>query len=1494
MLWAAPASFTYQGRIVKSDNSPLNYNNVSFQFEITTANGQCILYREQVDHVDMTNSGGVFDVPIGGGVQSFPGTGSFSLLDAFNNSVNLNCDGGAVYTGSSGDVRKLRVKFHDGVGWQVISPDNIIRSVPYSAYSFSAEKIGNKTLGDIVVKTDINGNASCGSGNFLTWNSATQSFGCSGVTGASGGTVTNVSSANAYLTVTNGSASPLLTLNVGSSSNTVAAGNDPRFVDSRAPSGNAGGDLGGTFPNPSVVKIQGSDVSNVAPSNGQFFKFSGTKWTASAIAISDVTNLSSTLAGYQTQAAFNLAVGSANCAAYETPYWSSVSGKFLCQAINVSLAGDASGTIGAVSVDKIKGYSVDLSVAPTVGQVLKYDGTKWTAGADNNGGGTVTNVTGSAPISVINNSTTPAISISQATTSTNGYLSSGDWNTFNNKQAAGNYITALTGDVTASGPNSATATVAKLQGSTLTLTAPANKDYLKFNGTAFVNSLLAASDLSGAIPAANMPAFTGDVTSSAGTTVLSLPNVGTAGTYYKVITDVKGRVTAGSSTLVASDIPNLDWSKITSGKPTTLSGYGITDSLVGNIGGTTPSMQTGLDASKPGSPSAGAVYLATDTKIIYQYNGGSWVNMASANGSGGTITGVTAGAGLSGGGASGAVTLNLANTAVSAGSYTRANITVDAQGRITSAANGAAVNLTSEVTGTLPIANGGTGATTALSAMNALSPLATKGDVLVRDGTNNIRLAVGTDGQVLSADSSQASGLKWMIPTNGTVTNVTGSAPIVVTTGSTTPAISVNVATAASLGVVQVGAGIAVNGSGIISADPANFPSAVPVTKGGTGVTSFTANRLIASNGTGSTLTPFTCPLGQTISFDAAGIVGCSTFTTAGVFVNGGNSFGVNATLGTNDANNLSFKTNNTTAMTIDSSGRVGIGLSPGAPLHVLNAAAFENNSSTSSGPTFSFWKSRGYTADLNNDELGFISFYGHDGAGIYRSSYIASHVDATPSIGTHTVRGRLEFYTTGAGNSDSTERMRIDSSGNVGIGTSSPVSILQVGGNNLTVPSWTTQGSHLYIPGVTSTDSTGSGTIASRTVASIGTHTFAAANAETITTASTLLIASSPSAGTNVTITNPLALQVGSGNSAFLGNVGAGTTSPMTTLHVSEPSLGAGARGISNELITSSSTGGPGLGMYRARGTAAAKTAVQASDGLGYIWASGYNGTSYPLPSNPIGIYFYTTEAWDASHGGGGMSFVTTANGATNGATRMTISSNGGVGIGTTTPSTLLHVSHSTGLTAGTVFDSPYGQMQFFPGWSDSYAYIEIGNSNFTANSNGLRLTGYNGNPMPALYLTATNTYYTGTLTSSSDIRLKENVKPLDGALEKALKIPGVSFDWKNPERRKEQGRQIGVIAQDVEKQFPELVKEMDNADKDATLKKIKTVDYSHLSAVVLQAIHEFFAKWSQDSRELHAELAVQKRQISSVQKDNAQLRKENDDLKKRLDAIEKKLSSK
>jgi hypothetical protein len=102
----------------------------------------------------------------------------------------------------------------------------------------------------------------------------------------------------------------------------------------------------------------------------------------------------------------------------------------------------ATPTAGTIAYGTGSAYA--FNSVGTTGQVLTSQGTSaptWTTPTT----GTVTSVSGTAPISVATGTTTPAISISQATTSTNGYLSSTDWNTFNNKQAAGTYVNSVSG-----------------------------------------------------------------------------------------------------------------------------------------------------------------------------------------------------------------------------------------------------------------------------------------------------------------------------------------------------------------------------------------------------------------------------------------------------------------------------------------------------------------------------------------------------------------------------------------------------------------------------------------------------------------------------------------------------------------------------------------------------------------------------------------------------------------------------------------------------------------------------------------------------------------------------------------------------------------------------------------------------------------------------------------------------------------------------------------
>lgn len=78
------------------------------------------------------------------------------------------------------------------------------------------------------------------------------------------------------------------------------------------------------------------------------------------------------------------------------------------------------------------------------------------------------------------------------------------------------------------------------------------------------------------------------------------------------------------------------------------------------------------------------------------------------------------------------------------------------------------------------------------------------------------------------------------------------------------------------------------------------------------------------------------------------------------------------------------------------------------------------------------------------------------------------------------------------------------------------------------------------------------------------------------------------------------------------------------------------------------------------------------------------------------------------------------------------------------------------------------------------------------------------------------------------SDKRLKKNVEPIEGALAKVLSLAGVTFAWKSTGEKS-----VGLIAQDVEKVFPELVSENPNTG-------MKSVEYANLVAPLIEAVKE------------------------------------------------------
>ena len=111
-------------------------------------------------------------------------------------------------------------------------------------------------------------------------------------------------------------------------------------------------------------------------------------------------------------------------------------------------------------------------------------------------------------------------------------------------------------------------------------------------------------------------------------------------------------------------------------------------------------------------------------------------------------------------------------------------------------------NADHQLVGTVPVANGGTGASTATGAINALLPSQT-----------------GNSGKVLSTDGTNTS---WSAASVGTVTSVTGTAPVNVATGTTTPVISLS----------TTGSGNVVLATGATQANPtiSNYENFTPTT----------------------------------------------------------------------------------------------------------------------------------------------------------------------------------------------------------------------------------------------------------------------------------------------------------------------------------------------------------------------------------------------------------------------------------------------------------------------------------------------------------------------------------------------------------------------------------------------------------------------------------------------------------------------------------------
>ncbi len=356
----------------------------------------------------MSDSGGLFSLGIGTGNRTGSGFEDTStLIQVFGNSgsalTGLTCTSGSTYTSATGQKRKIKISFDDGTGAQTFSQALDVYAMPYALY---ADTLQGKVPSDFIHKnqttavlTQANLESVFQSTSYVTEllaliNGTSTKFTKSSTNGtsvsvlasapstptagnlwfdsgsnlmkyydgavvqslaASGGGVTNVTSANSYLSVATGTSTPQLTLNVGTTTNTVAAGNDSRITGAFQSSTALGGDLSGTLPNPTVAKIQTRSVSATAPSSAsQVLKYDGSsQWAPNYINISD---LRSTIGpGY---AQFL----PTNCSASQTFAYSSPSDVMTCT--NITL------TSGAITG---LGTAAALNVGTSSNQVVQLD-----------------------------------------------------------------------------------------------------------------------------------------------------------------------------------------------------------------------------------------------------------------------------------------------------------------------------------------------------------------------------------------------------------------------------------------------------------------------------------------------------------------------------------------------------------------------------------------------------------------------------------------------------------------------------------------------------------------------------------------------------------------------------------------------------------------------------------------------------------------------------------------------------------------------------------------------------------------------------------------------------------------------------------------------------------------------------------------------------------------------------------------------------------------
>ena len=237
---------------------------------------------------------------------------------------------------------------------------------------------------------------------------------------------------------------------------------------------------------------------------------------------------------------------------------------------------------------------------------------------------------------------------------------------------------------------------------------------------------------------------------------------------------------------------------------------------------------------------------------------------------------------------------------------------------------------------------------------------------------------------------------------------------------------------------------------------------------------------------------------------------------------------------------------------------------------------------------------------------------------------------------------------------------------------------------------------------------------------------------------------------------------------------------------------------------------------------------------------ANAQPGTMYfNATTNTTCVFVNATDTWQPV-GGGTWKIV---------GTNIVNANAGNVGIGMAAPATALEVAQNKAIKVGEAYLSSgvgylhLSQNEWYTGSSwqafglGALLQMENGNINFYTQLNGantwlVRMLA-NGNvgigtTTPTEKLEVAGNVKAVGFFYSSDRSLKSEILPLTGSLDRVRRLQGMSFRWTDGDRR-----DIGLIAQDVEKVYPELV----TTDRSSGL---KSVEYGNLVAVLIEAVKE------------------------------------------------------